>query len=1624
MPKKRTSWQQLQDMGPESDLKYRDVHGTQRFDRANIEGRRSRIPRTIFSAVVGILASVVTYWIFSILISGFLHFRNGFEGDYVTSFAPYPPIKWMLSLLAGGLIFGLVHFKLMRQLKAQDAMSDTSDINQHFGDQRIALVEEIQRNYDWFPDVGAHSAVDVNSMLSHMAISNKGIKQIKVARRHEKDVVDEDGDIIYYAGELVLDENEEPVMDTMPMFDEDFMEGLFDASGAIKDKKVRRRYKTGEIPYNPGNKNRDKQKGCDTVADLINNEWEFPEYEVQRPGGAYIVDTAPVNTMVLAITRAGKGQTYIEPMIDMWSRMKRLNNMVINDPKGELLRKNYVPNTIRGLQVVQFNLMNPIRTDIFNPLGPAAQAAREGDYAKCAEYIKNIAGVFFPVDGAQDPLWPNAARNASMRSIYGLIDYYLEEEKELRLQAEREGMDAKALNTMLDQMWGQVSLYNCYQMLTLLASKNVPNPIAQLQKKQKSMMASFQNMMEQAANEPDNKPLQQAVIAMKEEITALDKEIADAYHTEGGFLWEEKPEVDALTLFFNASRSLPRSPMRVLVIDADSSLKTMAAAEKMLGSVYGIAVTEMAFFSDPTISTMTSGTPSQNVDLASLSFPRCFGVRFTHNYMSKKKLAGMQAKWDAFTDITFTEELEPKLFRHEDSVSREGWARYYFDGKFKNDKGFIRLRIIDEATQMVVASFYFQFSKDYRRTLDGRFYVDDPILNERIVNGGVLEELRLYKDKDGKTHYAKGKTCSKESVIQSVADAGKMEQVNIPVIRQTSCRYTEKAKAIYLVTPPHLMQYAKIILILIKQLVDLNFSQSYLTKASQKPLYKTHFMLDEVGNLQSDGHGIDGLQTMLSIGLGQDQLFTLILQTLQQLRDVYGDSVDKIIQGNGQCTNAKIATPTGWTTMGEIKVGDEVLTPFGTVTTITGKYARGVRPVYRVTLRDGSSTECCNEHLWCVNRWKSSIKYLGGKDENNRRKYVGANSGKTSKVITEIIDTNELKFRVDKGQQIYLPEIQPLAYSEIDLPIDPYVLGVVLGDGCIQQNGSVTLSFSERKMEIIDELCRRGCTLSKRKSTSNGLFVYGILNISKIIRSFGLQQKRSYEKFIPDIYLKSSIKQRIDLLRGLMDTDGTISINGEIEFTSSSQQLAKDVQTLVRSLGGRVSINVKENVIFTSPNQLTSKQGRPAYRVQNIRLAKINPFLLSRKAQRWHTRTDMFSRVVSVEYVRDDEVWCIKVADERHLYVTDDYIPTHNTSNIVFLKSTDDTMIETLVKMSGTTHKVYRDTKSVTRNLESVINTNEANITYTVNTREEPVISFNDFMWLPERNSIVFRAGDPPIWNRNETILPMSYKLFENHLINPGREYSLRNVPTTSSAIDFDVRRNTPDFMAMVNKRVKQAGRAKQAEALFQEAYGYTDLEMQRMDPEVLSDELMRVINALIQRKAATWSEQKLAEQKEADSLRKVTTENEDFHKGVKEAEQQSEHGTEKIYADKMLCRNDLVRNGLPNRGFSSTLIEAYIASMQYFANDPNYRVEDNKSLVGADGTVYITRQDNEDLHREAMKKAQDENSSVYADDVDTKPAEGYIIEDAFLRHLVSLPNWKNIAKGEFELRLVEILMS
>ena len=249
-----------------------------------------------------------------------------------------------------------------------------------------------------------------------------------------------------------------------------------------------------------------------------------------------------------------------------------------------------------------------------------------------------------------------------------------------------------------------------------------------------------------------------------------------------------------------------------------------------------------SFFTDPTISTLTSGTPSQNADLAGLSFPRCFGVRFHSDFLKNNHLAGMQVKWDSFSDKEFKNNLG-KDFYHEDLISREGWARYYFKGKYDNDIAYVRLRIVNPQSGMLIRTMYFQFKKAYQMSLDARYYVTDPVLGDKIVKNGFLTELKPFKTKEGNIVYKKAKTTFTAVKIPGIGSGKTTKQkVKLNAVIRTQVRYSEKAKMVFLVTPPHLMKYAKLILILVKQLVDLNFDKSYMTKSNQKP-FSLYYLL-------------------------------------------------------------------------------------------------------------------------------------------------------------------------------------------------------------------------------------------------------------------------------------------------------------------------------------------------------------------------------------------------------------------------------------------------------------------------------------------------------------------------------------------------------------------------------------------------------------------------------------------------------------------------------------------------------------------------------------------------------------------------------------------------------------
>jgi phosphate starvation-inducible PhoH-like protein len=247
-----------------------------------------------------------------------------------------------------------------------------------------------------------------------------------------------------------------------------------------------------------------------------------------------------------------------------------------------------------------------------------------------------------------------------------------------------------------------------------------------------------------------------------------------------------------------------------------------------------------------------------------------------------------------------------------------------------------------------------------------------------------------------------------------------------------------------------------------------------------------------------------------------------------------------------------------------------------------------------------------------------------------------------------------------------------------EVPIDPYVLGCLLGDGNIT-GGSI--HFTTADPEVLDLIrCRlpKDFTISLNAGSRSGYDYYitnkslrgSSRNIMKTsLRNLGLWGHKAHEKFIPEIYLKNDLDTRLALLRGLMDTDGSVyshrSGKSRTEFYSVSQQLAKDVKFLVESLGGVARLRLR-----SKPKNGTHRSGfghkYDCYTVDMILPATINPFLLKRKAALF-VPSPLMRLISDVVDVGEEECQCISVDAPDHLYLTGDFIVTHNTFNNCFI---------------------------------------------------------------------------------------------------------------------------------------------------------------------------------------------------------------------------------------------------------------------------------------------------------------------------------------------------------------------
>lgn len=329
----------------------------------------------------------------------------------------------------------------------------------------------------------------------------------------------------------------------------------------------------------------------------------------------------------------------------------------------------------------------------------------------------------------------------------------------------------------------------------------------------------------------------------------------------------------------------------------------------------------------------------------------------------------------------------------------------------------------------------------------------------------------------------------------------------------------------------------------------------------------------------------------------------------------------------------------------------EVCTPFEGIQKIEGIYPRGLQKVYHVVFSDGREIDCDLDHLWELRTTKQVHKYRAHQEHKNFMVW------NTSRVIKEL----------DSGKKLFMQIPNAQEFSEKEYVIPPYVIGVLLGDGCITESCIRVgrhIDFSTSEQDIVEKMARltESTKVSEQKTGyTKSLFTPHYAEYKAYLREKGLNTY-SYNKYIPEEYLFGSIEQRRQLLAGLFDTDGCIEEKNRFSYSTTSKRLKDDFCHLCRSLGYIVRVKEDRRQKYTN--------GNVAYDISICTFDRI--FTSKKHTERYEAneqkyeyqyhRTEDHVRLKSVTYVGMKKTQCIRVSGNDHLYIGENFITTHNTA--------------------------------------------------------------------------------------------------------------------------------------------------------------------------------------------------------------------------------------------------------------------------------------------------------------------------------------------------------------------------
>lgn len=353
--------------------------------------------------------------------------------------------------------------------------------------------------------------------------------------------------------------------------------------------------------------------------------------------------------------------------------------------------------------------------------------------------------------------------------------------------------------------------------------------------------------------------------------------------------------------------------------------------------------------------------------------------------------------------------------------------------------------------------------------------------------------------------------------------------------------------------------------------------------------------------------------------------------------------------------DTEIPTIDGWSTIAELKEGDTIFDKDGKPTKIIHKSEVHTNPCYKITFDNGDSIVADHEHRWL-------ISFKTAKDSKYHGEYKECVM--TTEEIAEYLETI-----MDKKTSYNIPKVlnpKPLQLDKVELPIDPYVLGCWLGDGS-KRCGAITNETNN----VLNEIQRRGYVLGKDISAEDRTSTYTILGLYPELKKLGL----ICHKHIPLIYQRASYEQRLDLLRGLMDTDGYYNPKRKRFVMETSQEWqCYDFIKLLSSLGIK---STKFDII----KKLNGKEFHE-YSI-NFSTLGLNPFLMRNQEIEYPSRDICtYRNIDKIEVVETVQTQCLEVDSPTHTFLcTNKMIVTHNTNKKIDTKSYFDSKVRSSVKM-------------------------------------------------------------------------------------------------------------------------------------------------------------------------------------------------------------------------------------------------------------------------------------------------------------------------------------------------------